>query len=552
MFNHECSQRNGQVVGACMDGFLFGACCQLTAGSAGELMDSESVTLTTFGNDISKKPSQTLRPTTMDIMSSGMSQIAQSLLSTGAVPTVQDNTVYQVAGTNYFPTSGITQLDNIEAEILPSTVPSILLEDRKTTISNEEPYTPLIQISISNAPIYSQTPNYEKPLFRPKPQKPANGDQYVLVPTIAPPTKPNRTELDSTTRKPPSTSYVYSSNPTKRPTYSTSNKPPSTSYVYSSTRPSTNKRPPSTESLYTYPTSQSTFASSLSRPTKKPTTITSHVPGPSFTVSSTPVQVTGAPSPPPTVIVLGPFEESSSSTTAATYPTRKPISYATPAPVRKPVTQLTINNHITQNIYSTVRPPTPTVLITPKPGISTTYPIRKPTTEAIVAASEVQTSADDLINFPPVRNPNLNTSIISAVDEMDATTPIFVEDQVLDQKVESFVNKIIEGLQDPFQDLKDVVYNNKTSSTTTGKPAKKPATTTKKPVSKPTTRRPTNKPAVTTKKPSTTTKKRPTNRRPTTTTTTTESYIEEDEVVSSTVSSSDYRTRKMTFKLTVK
>ncbi|XP_055379606.1 serine protease filzig [Condylostylus longicornis] len=29
MFNHECAQRNGEVVGACMDGFLFGACCQV-------------------------------------------------------------------------------------------------------------------------------------------------------------------------------------------------------------------------------------------------------------------------------------------------------------------------------------------------------------------------------------------------------------------------------------------------------------------------------------------------------------------------------------------
>uniref|UniRef100_A0A0C9QFN6 POLR2A protein n=1 Tax=Fopius arisanus TaxID=64838 RepID=A0A0C9QFN6_9HYME len=29
MFNYECNRRNGEVVGACMDGFLFGACCQL-------------------------------------------------------------------------------------------------------------------------------------------------------------------------------------------------------------------------------------------------------------------------------------------------------------------------------------------------------------------------------------------------------------------------------------------------------------------------------------------------------------------------------------------
>lgn len=565
MFNHECSQRNGQVVGACMDGFLFGACCQLPAGSAGELIESEAVTLSTFSNNnISKRPSQTLRPTTMDIMSNGMSQIAQSLLSTGAIPTAQSNDIYPVSGSNYFSTSGITHANNADIDILPTTVSSILLEDRKTTIRDDETYTPLIHISISNAPIYGQSSSYQKPAFKPKPQKPSNADKYVLVPTIAPPTKPNKTESDSTTKKPPSTSYVYSSTPTRRPGYTTSNsKPPSTSYIYSSTRPSINKRPQTTESLYTYPTQptlHSTFANSpdafvtSSQPTRRPT-ITSHVPGPSFSVSSTPVQITGAPSPPPTVIVLGPIEEasssssSSSSSSTTSYPTRKPITYATTAPVRKPVTQLTINNHITQNIYSTVRPPTPTVLITPKPGISTSYPIRRPTTEAVVSSSDVQTSADDLINFPPVRNPNLNTSVAAVVDEVDATTPVFVEDQVLDQKVESFVNKIIEGLQEPFQDLKDVVYNNKTSSTnqnTTSKPVKKPGTTTKKPVSKPTTRRPSNRPgsSVTTRKPTTTTKKRPTNRKPTTTTTT-ESYIEEEEITSSTTPSGDYRTRKV-------
>lgn len=510
-------------------------------------MESESVTLGTISNSIiSKRPSQTLRPTTMDIMSNGMSQIAQSLLSTGALSTAQDNGLYQVGGgSSYFTTSGITH--HGDTDVVSSTVPSVFLEDRKTTtVRDDEAFTPLIHISISNAPVYG-----EKPVFKPKPQKPSNADKYVLVPTIAPPTKPNRTEVNSTTRKPPSTSYVFSSSPpTKRPGYTTSNRPPSTSYVYSSTRPSTIKRPQTTESLYTYPT-QSTFASSSSQafvtsnqPTKRPT-MTTHVPGPSFSVSSTPVQVTGSPSPPPTVIVLGPIEEASSTTT--NYPTRKPVTYATSAPVRKPVTQLTINNHITQNIYSTVRPPTPTVLITPKPGVSTSYPIRRPTTEAVIAGSDFQTSADDLINFPPVRNPNLNTSAAAVVEEIDATTPVFVEDQVLDQKVESFVNKIIEGLQDPFQDLKDVVYNNKSSSTTS-KPVKKPATTTKKPATKPTTRRPT---SSTTRRPSTTTKKRPTNnRRPTvtTTTTTTESYIEEEEIASSTVSSGDYRSRKFCVK----
>lgn len=30
MFNFECQQQRGKVVGACLDGFLFGACCHLS------------------------------------------------------------------------------------------------------------------------------------------------------------------------------------------------------------------------------------------------------------------------------------------------------------------------------------------------------------------------------------------------------------------------------------------------------------------------------------------------------------------------------------------
>ncbi|XP_014254916.1 serine proteinase stubble [Cimex lectularius] len=33
MFNYECTKKNGIVVGSCMDGFLFGACCKLPPGS---------------------------------------------------------------------------------------------------------------------------------------------------------------------------------------------------------------------------------------------------------------------------------------------------------------------------------------------------------------------------------------------------------------------------------------------------------------------------------------------------------------------------------------
>ncbi|XP_066947274.1 uncharacterized protein [Macrobrachium rosenbergii] len=41
MFNFECYQRGGHVVGTCIDGFLFGACCDLPGGGEGEEDDVE-------------------------------------------------------------------------------------------------------------------------------------------------------------------------------------------------------------------------------------------------------------------------------------------------------------------------------------------------------------------------------------------------------------------------------------------------------------------------------------------------------------------------------
>lgn len=43
MFNYECSRRSGEVVGACMDGFLFGACCQLPMKQSPQSLDKEPI-----------------------------------------------------------------------------------------------------------------------------------------------------------------------------------------------------------------------------------------------------------------------------------------------------------------------------------------------------------------------------------------------------------------------------------------------------------------------------------------------------------------------------
>ncbi|KZC07075.1 Serine proteinase stubble, partial [Dufourea novaeangliae] len=229
-------------------------------------------------------------------------------------------------------------------------------------------------------------------------------------------------------------------------------------------------------------------------------------------------------------------------------------------------------------------------------SVSTTVDIKG--TTATPPCEEETPAPNDLINFPPVRNPNLNISaptsqqekptIIDTFDnigypdleilnENDIPISTFVEDDVLNNKLDTFVNKIVESLQGNFQDLKDVVYNR--TSVTTAAPlstvTKRPTTTTKKPVRRPvsttkplsssttrrpaTTKRPTSRPtpsrpstaekpgirpskpttlkpkpttvsSVTTKKPQVTTKRpRPTRRPTTTLAPTTEAVVVEDE-----------------------
>ncbi|XP_043284594.1 serine protease filzig [Venturia canescens] len=214
---------------------------------------------------------------------------------------------------------------------------------------------------------------------------------------------------------------------------------------------------------------------------------------------------------------------------------------------------------------------------------STTASIKKTTlvTQPSTSSDEETAPPDDLINFPPVRNPNLtqqekptlvesfnNTGFpdIDYLNGNDIPTPSFIEDDVLTNKVDVFVHKIVESLGENFQDLKDVVYGKKnvtapppqTNTATKKPPTKKPlkppsgkpsATTAKpatkkptrpnaatqkpadKPLSKPTKiattkPRPTNVASVTTKKPASTVTKRPKPQKkptspPTTTSTTT-------------------------------
>ncbi|GBP64259.1 hypothetical protein EVAR_45307_1 [Eumeta japonica] len=317
-------------------------------------------------------------------------------------------------------------------------------------------------------------------------------------------------------------------------------------YVTSSTtpKPIITKKPPSTSYIYG------------TQPSLRPATSSSSIIPNYEIVPDTFASMT------PTVIVLNDIQTTKPESSTED---KEPQFVEIPQePFKKPINQITVNNHIqsTNNIYmgkppSYDRPSSPTIVITPKPSLATTplpskYSTRPlPTSTSsssttILGSSssiydiitdvyspttfkpEMQTSPDDLINFPPVRNPMLNTTGVNSgmfntsisisdseldlLHDIEFTTPSFLqEDENLNEKMNLFVNKIVGSLQGTFQELHDIVILDKkpnatkpnaNTKTTTAKPSKKPAPT-RKPVT--TTKRPPLR-TTTTKKPQKTTK----------------------------------------------
>lgn len=386
-----------------------------------------------------------------------------------------------------------------------------------------------------------------------------------------------------------STTFAYH---TKKPYFTTPNSiqnvEKTTSrpqYTYSSPSSISQSTSEAIDAFNRYPTDPNNFGPSLttftyvtSSTTPKPTTTKRRPPSTSYVTGSTPARRPVTPSPnivssydsldtfssaTPTVIVLNSFQTPKPETsTEEKEPEFVEISQE---PFKKPVSQITVNNHIesTNNIYmgkppqTYERPSSPTVVITPKPPPNTTpYPLKASTKPVSASTSpsiesytdyyspttfkpELQTSPDDLINFPPVRNPMLNvtgsnpifnTSITMSNDleilhDEEFTTPSWQEDEKLNEKMNQFVNKIVGSLQGTFQELHDIVILDKkpnitNAKTTTPKPTKKTPATTKKPLFT-TTKKPIRL-TTTTKKPPVKTTKKPTRlttvfRRPTTT-----------------------------------
>ncbi|EFN77168.1 Serine proteinase stubble [Harpegnathos saltator] len=416
----------------------------------------------------------------------------------------------------------------------------------KITSLNYRPTTPATPAILSTFPYTFYKPGS---LHRPS----STYYNYELVPTPG---------IETTYVSQPSSSNIYASRPSTQTTYGASS-----SFGYSK-RPTTNPPAPTvivlgplgteftTETTQKpatrKPSSGSTkpVSSSIKTTPVRPTIVSTKKPSVSTTIThniSTVISNTANNNVVSTSYISVNLKDDTSSAKPSVDISTESIqtltSTKTRPSTRKPVIWTTISSWSEKPTFN-LRPSTPglswsNVNLTPintivLKGTTDRTDDRDSTRFTTVAPCDDETAApDDLINFPPVRNPNLNISVpisqqekptivetynntgypdIELISENDIPTPTFIEDDVLTNKVDAFVNKIIESLQGNFQSLSDVVYIRNGTTTTSVTPAtvtKRPtvgaSSTTKKPTRRATTRPPSS--SVTTKKPSVTTKR---------------------------------------------
>lgn len=389
-------------------------------------------------------------------------------------------------------------------------------------------------------------------------------------------TGPTTPRPKSTTPKKPSTSYVYSTSPTRKPSLTTkkgTKKPTTISPILigsSYSNPVTTETVPLEHIVQSNPLGQVPLKDNLGTDNPSPTVLITPKPTVNLITSSTWTQrpnlvtkYTQATKQPSTSFVYSPVvtyrPTTGPSTTAAYTPsayassTQNYVSSPSGTDVSGPEFSLlpdsvSVSNDFYDSGYygqsSTHRPHQTYTSVSGYGvyendydntigGSSTSYPAFLGATQSYgpngklpieysTVHDEFYTSPNDLNNFPPVRNPNLNMSAAFgtgvAVDEYDVSTPEFVEDQILNDKMGLLVSKIVESLQGNFDELADVVYQEKNSTGVT----KRPSVTTKKPVQKATTtKRPGSRPGTTiarpgnTNRPGVTTATRVTTKRPT-------------------------------------
>lgn len=419
------------------------------------------------------------------------------------------------------------EIESIESIIL-------MLNDSKTgphyTSNSRPPFGSESSVVISTRlPIPATRPSTYVPTTTRPSYQTVSQTVFEKVPTISYPST-------QTTKPPLSTSYVYSTIRPKRPpiaanidriSSTTSKKPAKTTTIITTTA---NKKKVTSKPISTSYVSGPT-------PDRPAVTLTTRYPGYDYVAlhphgpSEAPIiNKIGTSTPAPTVIVLGPYgiggvtpTESPNPTvhitpkptinyisSTATWTSKPELIKFTPpknpyGPSHRPTFQSVNGAPVISNDFddpgyfglssTTARPVIANIqqtvtsasiyAVVDENGLS-----YSPST---AADGLVYTSPNDLNNFPPVRNPNVNATAqlaSSTAEDYDISTPQFVEDELLNDKMGLLVSKIVESFKDNFHELADIVEN-KTSTSPRPQSTRRPSTL---PTSRPqrtTTRRPT-------------------------------------------------------------
>ncbi|XP_073980087.1 uncharacterized protein isoform X1 [Rhodnius prolixus] len=581
MFNYECSKKNGTVIGSCMDGFLFGACCRLPPGAnfvaidipdrpstyktttslKPEHLNVDSTTATIHGvadtvllHENGTIANEASRPEDFEFNSKPELYVATDVttsLPTRYATNSQKSTTWKVTTENWLTTKhhrpwttladdNLVEVPTLSAgsEQDADSINHILsiLDDNNTPIAEPKPQFPgessttptlstwvSVDSKLTTSPYNPTTPAYTQSHKTTLYTKPSTNVHVTLFHTTESQKQTYSTPKPYTTPVRISTHKPQIHHSTSRPSTTIASYHPTTSQQQTSHYKPLKPQSATQKPLHSYtkkPTTvvqiqYTTHKKPVYPATKKPSTTTQYVQGPGFQVSISPKPSSTSPEPPPTVIVLGPVNN-----------TKKPVS----PPIGTIITVNPEGNVVTykpappHSSYATVKPvyhiPVYTTL---KPEISThgvsgSHPYRPIYTTPTEVIKDGITNSTELFAFPPVRDPNVNLSITQPEPEVinwmtqstlneEETTPPLVEDQNLDNKVHKFVEKIVQSLQGNFEDLEQVLIEGESTqnvtvnSVATQQPPVKRPTTTKKP-----TRRPTKKPAsslyTTTAKPS--------------------------------------------------
>lgn len=406
----------------------------------------------------------------------------------------------------------------------------------RPSLQTAAPTVEIIKTTVGSSS--SKVPSTTKQTTRRKTTTSKTTTKKKTPPTTTTQNRPISVKIGTTTpatRKPPSTSYVYSPTPTKRPV--DTRKPTKQSTILTMADFTTTNRLPQDFIVQSRPVTEArpSYVQIANSGTSERPSPTVHItPKPAIVASST-YGVDTKISTPPGVNYKPGLQNLPPSGISVIYNQSPAILIPAPAD---------FENEGYFGISTTVRPSfehtvTQTSIYTIMPNSQKRPPIQAFTPTTPHDDTIETLTSNDFMNFPPVRNPNLNATgyigVGAASDEEEDfirdTTPTFIEDEVVHNKLDLLVSKIVASLQPNFNGLADMVYerrnvtiirdDDKPVSTSTKKPATKKPTQQKKPSQKPskpqadtavTTKKPpqkatTKKPAVTSKKPATT--KRP-------------------------------------------